>query len=105
MKTKKNDFDLTISNIILRFNWEKVHKVMTTLNWPWRHGRVPNIPEMKATALMLFKDTLDHLEEIKDLPILERNWCIETGGFRVTVSDKKTLELAFIVESWEETKE
>jgi hypothetical protein len=73
--------------IIANFDFEKVHKVMEFLNWEWREQGVPNIPQLKETAMML----LDTVCEKGDGTITA------TGGFTAELIDGY-LELRFCVE-------
>jgi hypothetical protein len=79
---------------------------MTALNWTWAEKTPPTIDKMKKMVKHLFDDTLKHLNDKEDeknyngLPIVD-SWYVESGGFRVTLWDRKRLELAFIVEEWE----
>jgi len=95
-----------MAEIIQHFDWERVHQCMKAMNWVWGDGRVPDIPRMKETVRGLFKDTFAHLKDGKNE--IDDNdhggddsWYVSTGGFRVTLQDRKRLELAFIVSDWE----
>ena len=90
-----------IKQIIERFNFSNVHKVMTFLNWTWRSSsRPPTIKDLKATALSLLAD----VESSKEKGYVS----CSTGGFtasKVINSDSPfgyNLCLDFTIESWEE---
>lgn len=61
--------DIIIEEIMHVFDFEKVHKAMTALNWTWRGEGVPDIPELKAQAIMLMREAWN------------RKCSIGTGGF------------------------
>jgi len=80
-----------IEEIMDNFDFEKVHKVMTYLNWEWHHEGVPEISKLKRTAREDLKRT--YKEEIP--------WC-ESGGLRVEVDrEGKTMRLMFVLEYWD----
>lgn len=55
---KSKPFEEIWKNIERHFNWEKVHKAMTAMNWVWSDSEgVPSIRELKETA----KDLLEKL--------------------------------------------
>lgn len=95
-----------IEHIIKNFNWGKVQETMKALNWNWwDSSNPPTVPQMKKMVNELFKDTLAHLNDkeneknINGLAIVD-SWYVESGGFRVTLWDRKKLELSFIVDGW-----
>jgi hypothetical protein len=64
-----------ILDIIECFDFDKVHKYMTDINWTWYHeGGVPSIPELKRTAVRLLVEAVEDKTEITS---------VGTGGFRV----------------------
>jgi len=88
-----------IKNIMDNFDFLKVHKVMTHLNWTWFGSpEVPTIKKLKELALRL----LTEVSEANSASF------IETGGFRAVKMENAEsfcgygLELNFIVEQWEE---
>jgi len=87
MKTKKK-----IKKILKNFDFEKVHDVMTHLNWTWydTDGKVPSIDQLKELA----KKLLYHAAE------KEGFYSSATGGFKATKYENGTLELEFILASW-----
>ena len=86
-----------------KFDFERVHKVMTVTNWQWARGdgpnSVPTIEQLKATARRL-------LTSVVAVEIEKDSWYgMATGGFEVRKwessdeSDEDSLELKFVVES------
>ena len=93
--------DTRIKQIIKNFNFNKVRKVMTFLNWTWHSSsRPPTIKDLKGTALRLLTD----VENSNDKGYI----CHSIGGFsasKVPNSDSPfgyNLCLDFTIESWEE---
>ena len=84
-----------IDKIIENFNFEKVHKVMQTLNWGWMRSdvEVPSVGQLVLCAKELLQD------------VSKKNvgTSISTGGFKATKIDSKDmgegLELEFILTS------
>lgn len=79
-----------IDEIMDNFDFERVHKTMVALHWPW--GTPGEVPE----PYQIRKKAREMLREI----VSSRFAASETGGFRATL-DGDVLGLAFIVESWE----
>jgi hypothetical protein len=81
---------MDIEDLISRFNFKKVHKIMTVLDWYW-HGseEIPTVENMKKTVRDLYSSIRDH----------SANAC-STGGFtiskRTTEEGHEYLELEFI---------
>ena len=80
-----------------KFNWEKVHKVMTLLDWTWFiYGggvRVPNIGELQDNAKRLFITLKEDL--IKGN--LVEGESVSSGGFWVSYQYGE-IHLKFVVE-------
>jgi len=79
-----------IEEILENFNFEKVHKVMTFLNWTWSGEKVPTSYHLRDEARRLLNEIIKRPEPY-----------IETGGFRAE-KDGKTLRLIFVLSEWEE---
>lgn len=90
--------DQAINNCLNRFRWDRVHRVMTELDWGWARSdmQVPTVYQMIESARRLLETAWD--ERI----------AVESGGFRATyfpaeeiegVMEAPGLSLAFIVES------
>ena len=97
------DKNKAIEEITRNFDWEKVHKVMTFLDWTWfdSEGEVPRVGLLVICAQGL-------LDQVYDLALIEKDNCIvATGGFRATaLVDKDTkdifeLRLSFELANWE----
>lgn len=78
-----------INKVMKNFNFENVHKVMTTLNWKWYMGngeeRVPSLSEIKKEARRMLEDAV-------------KGNCYSTGGFEVKYNE--LLSLKFCLEEW-----
>lgn len=68
------------------FNFEKVHKAMTALNWTWRDEGVPTISQLKETARRLLKESSEN--EFGN---------IMTGGFKAEYHKDGEFTLEFIL--------
>lgn len=76
-----------IDEVIARFDFEQVHKVMTFLKWEWAYtvagGRgVPTIGELKSTAQHLLFLAVDDYEKNGKPPT---GAYVSTGGFSASV--------------------
>ena len=76
-----------IDEIMDNFDFEKVHKAMTALDWKWGKG-IPDVWELKKSARRLLKTSI------------EENTCIGTGGFLVD-KDGDYISLKFVVAEWD----
>ena len=70
----------TIDKVLDNFDFERVEKVMQTLNWTWGIGpaaEVPDVARLKMQARKLLQEC------IEDRPIdkEEIDWSSSTGGF------------------------
>jgi hypothetical protein len=91
-----------VKEVISTFDFDKVHKVMTFLNWTWYYDTVPDLLELKSKAQQLLVDAcercLKHKKTSRDIPYI-----IMTGGFRIEAypNKKKTkikeLRLEFVL--------
>ena len=80
-----------VCHVMEHFDFVKVNRVMTLLEWKWRDLGVPDVDELRKQALAL-------LEEVacSDAKFSLRS----TGGF-VATKDSSVLELSFQIEGWE----
>lgn len=82
------------------FDFAKVREVMLVLDWTWGSPpKSPGIEELKETAeQILIESTLD-TDDYFDVHY------VSTGGFEAYCDNvNKTMNLSFIVESWEAYK-
>lgn len=117
----KNKYQM-IKEIIDNFNFDKVHYVMTELNWEWVQlekeaytfedienapKRVPTIEELKMAAINRIECAIEEAEK-KEHAKIDENYPFSSasGGFKTTVfKDKKGriswIELQFVLTDWE----
>ena len=91
-----------VKEVISTFDFDKVHKVMTILNWTWYYDTVPDLLELKSKAQGFLEHAcercLEHKKTSHDIPYI-----IMTGGFRIEAypNKKKTkikeLRLEFVL--------
>ena len=74
-----------IDEIMDWFDFERVHDVMSYLNWEWRDNGVSSIQEMKQTARKLLKEAI--MEKV----------ITATGGFYAEYGDSVGLKLSFVL--------
>ncbi len=88
-------FQYLHGQIMGAFDFEKVHKVMTFLEWKWgaiNEAHVPSIEELKTEATILLKEAYTNKDVVS----------IRSGGFNAGWGDDE-LFLDFVLE-WAETK-
>lgn len=87
MKTKKK-----IKKILKHFDFEKVHNVMTHLNWSWHDtdGKAPSIDQLKELANRLLSQVAEE----------EGFYSSATGGLKAIKYENGSLELEFILTGW-----
>jgi len=102
---KSNYLDVMIEEIIANFDFEKVHKVMTLLNWEWRNEGVP--PPYK-----IIEEARRHLRQAAEYRIdsklhHETACSSSSGGLKATAycCDNRVnieyLQLEFILTEWD----
>lgn len=70
-----------IDEIMCWFDFNKVHKMMESINWTWGTEKLPpSEGEIRETALRLLKETGKYLKESSKK---EDEIQISTGGFKV----------------------
>ena len=74
-----------IDYILDEFDFEKVRKVMTELDWQWQSEGVPLISQLRARARYLLWDAI------------EKDCNVSTGGLSVRWEDDD-IRLSFVVE-------
>ena len=81
------------------FDWERVHKVMTYLDWKWRGvpGGIPEIFRLKASAKRLFDLCWEESQEKS----IKRTRQMSTGGFKVSVYENGYTDVSFILGDWQ----
>lgn len=96
-----------IQSTLEEFDFERVHDVMTYLNWTWLRKKdgefvdaIPTISDLKATAMQLLSDSFDN-------SVANKKDCgCSTGGFSVQSFYDGTgtvkLILSFNLCEWEE---
>lgn len=67
-KSAKKKIDKLIDN----FDFDKIHSVMSLLNWTWFEKGVPTVDEMKKMVLYLFDELLKSPEGVMQ---------VSSGGF------------------------
>jgi hypothetical protein len=78
-----------IEYILNNFDFKKVNRVMTFLNWTWfPQNRVPDLAELRKMAESLLRQAINE----KEKPI-----SISTGGFEV-ISNNDEINLRFIID-------
>ena len=85
-----------IEKVLSNFDFEKVHIVMTGLNWEWAQP-TRKVPSISALVLRA-KDLLE------DVSTMEPGCSVSTGGLRATkIQDESTegLMLEFVLEQSE----
>lgn len=74
------------NELVNSLDWDKIHNLMVNFNWEWIVGAdkngwkfgIPDIQHMKSTVRKMFFDVW------KSVCNTKRDYCISTGGFRVS---------------------
>jgi len=74
-----------------RFDFEKVHRTMTKINWEWHNTGVPTIEQLEATAEQLLRSANKDAQENESKASTHA-----TGGFQAVYADE-TFTLSFII--------
>lgn len=89
------DIDKIQAEVLRDFDFNKVHKIMTLLNWTWvqyNGNRIPTVDELKLFALALVRQTVQEAKKIK------QSAALSSGGFFASVAGND-IELKFVLES------
>lgn len=98
------DKQKAIENIIENFDFDKVHKVMTFLNWGWatvEEGGIPSIGKLIIHSQKYLSDVFDMCTRTK------KDYYTGTGGFFVEAQYNNEenccdyLKLRFELDSWD----
>jgi hypothetical protein len=102
---KKEDFDKFKEKLIEEFDWEKVHKIMTFLNWEWHINRedfqvngVPTVPQLKEGVLSFVDSAIKAFYELPDFIYHD------VGGFKIFVREFEkeiSIEVMFVPEDYD----
>ncbi len=100
--TQKQNLTDLIKEVIAQFDYQKVHKVMTDLNWTWYNSqtetKVPSIGELVLSSLKLMN------EAVNKLGYSEGRMIVATGGFKATAIRHDdgfiTIDLEFVLTDW-----
>lgn len=88
----------SIDEIMERFDFEKVRRVMEFLNWTWAGVGIPSTEELKSTARRVLYDAVAEYER---LGYPDTGMDCATGGFIANISKfssgGRELSLAFYV--------
>jgi len=89
-----------IDEVMDRFDFDKVHKVMTFLDWTWAwEGTVPSVETLKAEAYRQLSTAIDVYVQQGEP---KTGMTVASGGFQASVvtfvTGKPKLELLFYVD-------
>lgn len=96
-----------IDEVMDHFDFEKVHKVMTALEWTyWDTDGVPELFRLRRTARKLLNYAMDDAEKTELVSVW---YSTGTGGFNVSSRKVETgairLKMNFEISSWEVSSE
>ena len=86
-----------IKEIMKEFDFEKVHKTMTFLDWTWGwDGKVPSLAEIKSHAK-------EKLKRVCRESNGQGRFGISSGGFlgEIVSHESKILRLSFVLSDWD----
>ena len=102
----RKSYDM-VNEVLAHFNFEKVHKTMTALNWKWfDKAAVPTIAELKESAEQRLYDAIKQVIDPKNTEHHDIGWISASGGFKAMAwkNEDGTLariQLEFIVADWD----
>ena len=95
---KEKQREAMIEEVLDAFDFDKVHKVMTMLDWYYAIPDQGEFVEMVPTHYMLIKTANKLLREVSQYEDKQRHE-IATGGFRAVFDEDEDLELRFEIET------
>lgn len=97
-----------IYQILAWFDFEKVHKVMTQLDWKWvdTENGVPSVVELKESAFSRLEDAISGVLDPRNKIKPDTAYYSNGGGLKATaIKDKNNkitdLNLEFILEEYD----
>lgn len=103
MSDKKNNL---INEILANFDFEKVHKTMTLLDWRWVGRGVPSINEIRDSASERLESAIEQVISSKNKEHHDIGWISSSGGLKATAWKNKKgklekLSLEFVLTDWD----
>ena len=103
MSRKKYDM---VNEVLAHFDFEKVHKTMTALDWKWADVGIPSIREIKETAEQRLYNAIEQVLSPDNDSHHDVGWLSSSGGFKAMAwkNEDGTLakiQLEFIVTDWD----
>lgn len=90
------DWQSRIDEVMDNFDFDRVHEVMTAIDWQWQDKGVPEKSELRATARKLMNDVIKMVGEGGEVEYL-----YGSGGFEATAYSTGYLNLRFVVADWD----
>jgi hypothetical protein len=90
--------DEKIEEILNNFDFDRVFKTMTFLDWTWLYKGVPSIYQLVVSSKKKLEDSYDYSLEHKE------DWGIHSGGLKVRSyyeNGKVDLSLEFVLTDWD----
>lgn len=102
--TQKQNLADLIKEVIAQFDYQKVHKVMTDLNWTWYNSqtetKVPSVGELVIQSMNLMSQAANKAA----YDTSNNRAVIATGGFKATAIRHDdgfiTIDLEFVLTDW-----
>lgn len=108
MARKKSDM---VNEVLAHFDFEKVYKTMTLLNWKWfDKASVPSISDLKEAAERHMYGAIEQATSPDNKSHHDCAWISASGGFKAMAWRTKKNKLArvqleFIVTDWDADNE
>ena len=101
---KNQNIQELIDEVVAQFDYQKVHKVMTDLNWTWYNSqtetKVPSIGELVLKSLNLMSEAANKVA----YDTSNNRAVISTGCFKATAIRHDggfiTIDLEFVLTAW-----
>jgi hypothetical protein len=94
-KFKGNKLRNNFEDVLMQFDFQKVHMVMNLLGWTWGGEKeTPTVQDMEETVRELFDHSVKDLENGQNLAIHS------TGGFEVEIHRNGNVFIRFILEEY-----
>ena len=95
-----------INEIIANFDFEKVNKTMIALDWKWGDEGVPNIKELKESAIERLESAIKQVLSPDNKEHHNTAWISSSGGLKATAWKNKKdklekLQLEFVLTDWD----
>lgn len=105
----RKSYDM-INEVLAWFDFNKVHTAMVALNWTWAGEGIPDIQDLRETAMERMNNAIEQAVDKNNTEHEDVGWISSSGGLKATAWRNKDYKLAkvqleFVVAEWDADNE